>query len=353
MPATTAWPTTSTATTCPTTTRRSIPGSRFAATDAAGRAASSSPATADLVRPHARLSMAFPYVFPGAYSRPQTLSGGTTLTAGSTRRTRRSSIAGDPVVAYRRSEPLAYLQNLNHNPLDLGDNLPTPPTAAGSSPDLVGLPDLARDALAVLDRPHRGRSTCSRIVQPFGLAYRGGRSAHPGGGRRCSSCPDMQLPRHLLGADCRQLRSDGPPSLHRRLRSPTASALAPAATTARSGAELGRRPDHDGRAQLRHQGLRQRSGRLRRPGLGRRSAADQPLQPLPDPSTGLGTTQLHPLPGGQPRPCRAATGHTAYASVKPRFTTSSTRPSPTRAGCRRLRLDNRLDAQYPRPDYCT
>ncbi len=54
------------------------------------------------------------------------------------------------------TSPLPYLQNLNHNPLDMGDNLPTPnnPTTAQTvrQPDVVGFPHLARDPLAELER---------------------------------------------------------------------------------------------------------------------------------------------------------------------------------------------------------
>ena len=70
--------------------------------------------------------LAFPYVFPGAYSKAQALSSDaygwihapapySVDTAGNTHQF--------------DTQPLLYLQYLNHNPVDVGDNLPTPPNA--------------------------------------------------------------------------------------------------------------------------------------------------------------------------------------------------------------------------------
>jgi len=67
-------------------------------------------------------TMAFPFVFPGAYSRPQTLN---TAAYGWIH-------SPEPDVFYNGgpvqfdANPLAYLQNVNHNPIDVGDNLPLP-----------------------------------------------------------------------------------------------------------------------------------------------------------------------------------------------------------------------------------
>jgi prepilin-type N-terminal cleavage/methylation domain-containing protein len=66
-------------------------------------------------------TMAFPYIFPGAYSQPQNLANGYQLGW---------IHSPDPVsggVTYD-SNPSVYLQSLNHNPIDVGDNLPTPAT---------------------------------------------------------------------------------------------------------------------------------------------------------------------------------------------------------------------------------
>ena len=96
--------------------------------------------------------MAFPFVFPGAYSLPQIL---TTAAYGwihspnpevtSARRPhRRGDLPGNA-----NGTTLDYLQNINHNPLDTGDNLRIPANPSGHT-DLVGFPDLARDALSLL-----------------------------------------------------------------------------------------------------------------------------------------------------------------------------------------------------------
>ena len=68
----------------------------------------------------------------------------------------------------------SIFQDINHNPIDLGDNLPLPARAGWQTPDLVGLPDLARDTLR--------RSWTDPTVQvnlaqaqPFGLTPAVGR----------------------------------------------------------------------------------------------------------------------------------------------------------------------------------
>jgi hypothetical protein len=66
--------------------------------------------------------LAFPYVFPAAYSRPQALA--TDAYGWIHSPNPEVSIAGGPVRFDQ--QPLAYLQNINHNPLDAGDNLPLP-----------------------------------------------------------------------------------------------------------------------------------------------------------------------------------------------------------------------------------
>ena len=104
--------------------------------------------------------------------------------------------------------------------------------------DLVGLPDLARDALAVLDRPHlAGEHEPQPAVRP-GLPA--GRTSTVG---EHGAVP----PRHdgRTYRNTPQPYNDGlPDNPH-----PTASSRSPAAPVHRSGvSELGRRPDHDGRA---------------------------------------------------------------------------------------------------------
>ena len=75
-------------------------------------------------QPVALASMAFPFVFPGAYSRPQRLANYAYGWIHSP----------DPVVPYNGNAvqydhtggALTYLQNINQSPLDTGDNLQTP-----------------------------------------------------------------------------------------------------------------------------------------------------------------------------------------------------------------------------------
>ena len=77
--------------------------------------------------------------------------------------------------------------------------------------------------------------------------------------------------------------------------------------------ELGRRPGHDRRPQLRHQGLRQHPRRLRRPGLGRRPAGDRPadIAVSANPTTRCSrrtwrATMIPFTPATSPRPTRSS-----------------------------------------------
>ena len=94
-----------------------------------------------LTRPAASFNtMGFPYVFPGAYSVPQAQSA--TLQkqnigvgwihapspfANVPQGDANATCAATPF----DSNPLAYLQSVNHNPIDVGDNLPTPDSFSG------------------------------------------------------------------------------------------------------------------------------------------------------------------------------------------------------------------------------
>ena len=72
--------------------------------------------------------LGFPFVFPGAYSQSQDLPNNTHGYGlgwiHSPNPTAEDS-AGNPY-QFDGNNPLGYLQNINHNPLDLGDNLPRP-----------------------------------------------------------------------------------------------------------------------------------------------------------------------------------------------------------------------------------
>jgi type II secretory pathway pseudopilin PulG len=70
--------------------------------------------------------LAFPYIFPGAYSKAQALSNDA---YGWIHSPSPYANANGTAVQFDTSG-LAYVNNLNHNPLDLGDNLPTPANPA-------------------------------------------------------------------------------------------------------------------------------------------------------------------------------------------------------------------------------
>jgi prepilin-type N-terminal cleavage/methylation domain-containing protein len=73
--------------------------------------------------------LAFPYIFPGAYSRPQVVSADQFGWIHSpTPYANVIQADGNGQAMTFEQSPLQYLQSINHNPLDLADNLPTPTT---------------------------------------------------------------------------------------------------------------------------------------------------------------------------------------------------------------------------------
>ncbi|HKM56449.1 MAG TPA: prepilin-type N-terminal cleavage/methylation domain-containing protein [Isosphaeraceae bacterium] len=82
--------------------------------------------------PAFRSLMAFPYVFPGAYSCPQVLSAGNAPYGWIHSPNPQVYIAANNSnVAFDSNNPpnattLVYLNSINHNPIDVGDNLPLP-----------------------------------------------------------------------------------------------------------------------------------------------------------------------------------------------------------------------------------
>jgi prepilin-type N-terminal cleavage/methylation domain-containing protein len=117
--------------------------------------------------------LAFPYVFPGAYSRAQAL---------------KSDAYGwihapSPVANSNGQEvefdvnTIPYLQSLNHNPLDVGDNLPTPVSPPGvTEGDFLqtwwGFPTW-RETLSPLwtDPTVQINLPANNYIQPHGLSY--------------------------------------------------------------------------------------------------------------------------------------------------------------------------------------
>ncbi len=72
-------------------------------------------------------AMAFPFVFPGAYSCPQILNNGTAQYGWiHSPNPQVYDLATNSAIAYD-TNPLGYLHGINHNPIDTGDNLALPP----------------------------------------------------------------------------------------------------------------------------------------------------------------------------------------------------------------------------------
>ncbi len=78
--------------------------------------------------------MAFPFKFPGAYSRPQALTlnngpnNGPDIMAGWIHSPEPYVLFGGNEITFD-ANPAGYVNTINHNPLDIGDNLPLPPPA--------------------------------------------------------------------------------------------------------------------------------------------------------------------------------------------------------------------------------
>ena len=117
--------------------------------------------------------LAFPYMFPGAYTQPQIVSAdqyGWIHSPSPYANVIQSDGFGQGVMF--ETNPLAYLQSLNHNPLDLADNLPTPATPLITHGNITanqmlqtwwGFSDLAGDALGALERSDQAGE------RPFGV----------------------------------------------------------------------------------------------------------------------------------------------------------------------------------------
>ncbi len=295
--------------------------------------------------------LAFPYVFPGAYSKAQPLS--------------TSAYGLDP-----RPGALAVDQHLNHVPVR-----PQGHPGRTSSTSIT-----IRSTWATTCRPRR---ICSRDTRRAPTGRPGGdsrpgarRSPRPGSIRPCRSTVASA---RLGGWATRGIivrvaslyqqwichsattqpaaadeQSGRPPGAVLDLRASSSSSATAAGSKQRllgrsqcdaGGAlavDLGRRPDHDGRAELRRQGVRQRPVELRRPGLGRRPAAVRPL------SRAIAAARTHPrhrspavhrstlvqsrpaLPV-EPSPWPPVNPQT----IRPRRSTPRSRPSRTKGGCRR------------------
>jgi type II secretory pathway pseudopilin PulG len=134
--------------------------------------------------------LAFPYVFPAAYSRPQQLG-----TPANPLYNYGWIHSPNPVVLtaagatlqYDQS-PLAYLQNINHNPLDVGDNLPPHPpflpnASLGQEQTWWGFPTWRETLSPQWNDPTRQANGVNNATFNFGLGQPAGlRPLVPGGG---------------------------------------------------------------------------------------------------------------------------------------------------------------------------
>ena len=151
-------------------------------------------------------AMAFPFVFPGAYSIPQTL---TTAAYGWIHSPNPEVNIGSPSapvgVTYQgngNGTTLNYLQNINHNPLDTGDNLSIPANQSGYLQTWWGFPTWRETLSPFWADPtvqvNTGPGTPVGMVfpqpygQPLGLGYIPANSALPAG----TPLPTMTAPYH-------------------------------------------------------------------------------------------------------------------------------------------------------------
>ena len=163
-------------------------------------------------------AMAFPFVFPGAYSMPQTL---TTAAYGWIHSPNPEVNIGSPsapvAVTYQgNATALTYLQNINHNPLDTGDNLSIPANQSGYLQTWWGFPTW-RETLSpfwadptVQVNMNRSPST-STEVSPLAWAYILANSALPAG----TPLPAMTAPYPTPTRSRTTMASDHPASSSR------------------------------------------------------------------------------------------------------------------------------------------
>ena len=119
--------------------------------------------------------LAFPYVFPGAYSCPQVLNNGTAPYGWIHSPNPQAYVASTKSnVAFDPNNPpatnLLYLNTINHNPIDLGDNLPLPGGLAFDVGTWWGFPTW-RETLSPFWTDPTLQVNLAQ-AQPFGLTVR-------------------------------------------------------------------------------------------------------------------------------------------------------------------------------------
>ncbi len=128
--------------------------------------------------PHMAM-MAFPFVFPGAYSVPQSM---TTAAYGWIHSPNPEVNVGTPlapVAATYEGNTLGYLNNLNHNPLDTGDNVAVPANQSGYVQTWWGFPTWRETLSPFWVDPTYQINT--NLTQPTGLGYIFANAALPAG----------------------------------------------------------------------------------------------------------------------------------------------------------------------------
>jgi type II secretory pathway pseudopilin PulG len=168
--------------------------------------------------------MAFPFVFPGAYSVPQILSNYAFGWIHSPSPYANVPQGNGNCQAYKfEDNPLAYLQSINHNPLDIGDNLPTPTTPPINQGKIAGItmaqtwwgfptwretlsPNWIDPTWQVNDHVNTNPATgnARTYAQPAGLTYRSATTAGPnntGVADDSDLLPPMAVPANWPAAD--------------------------------------------------------------------------------------------------------------------------------------------------------
>jgi type II secretory pathway pseudopilin PulG len=116
--------------------------------------------------------LAFPYIFPGMYSRPQTLNSGNPNPYGWIHSPNPLVYVNSTTTYEYDLDPIDYLQNLNHNPLDLGDNLPVPSSAAGYTQTWWAFPTWRETLSPNWSDPTYQINLATNLSQPAGLVPR-------------------------------------------------------------------------------------------------------------------------------------------------------------------------------------
>ena len=185
-------------------------------------------------------TMAFPFVYPGAYSRPQVLTTADLIAGWIHSPEPQVAVAGNHVQYDGPNQsPLDVPPEPEPQPAGLGDNLPDPSSGLGEFQTWWGFPTWRETLSPFWTDPTWQVNT--NLSQPFGLAYQPANRDHRGQ-------HGAVAPRHdgAIYRNTPSFTTTGCPTTPTRTQSPTASSRSPAASRPALEAGLGRRPDHDG-----------------------------------------------------------------------------------------------------------